>query len=144
MKTYIFAVFALLLSACATTGTEMQAECEAQYRKFPDIYRCTYDAVAKRNPAILKDARAKLYLLRGEQLTQEVDEGRTSSLDAKVLWQKTYVELKTAKDQEISAAVDSLSRSLETTRAACRPIVQNPQVNCTSQRLGAPVTTNCW
>jgi hypothetical protein len=57
-----------LLAGCAASGTEMQAECEARYAKFPDIFNCTHDAVMARNPAIMRDARVKLYLLRGEQL----------------------------------------------------------------------------
>jgi hypothetical protein len=61
-----------LLVGCATSGTEMQAECEARYAKFPDIFNCTHDAVMARNPGIMRDARAKLYLLRGEQLAGQV------------------------------------------------------------------------
>jgi hypothetical protein len=83
----------VLIAGCAT-GTAMQGECETQHTSFPEIYRCTYDSIAKRSPNILQDGRAKLYLLRGEQLAQEVADGRMNSLDAKVLWQQLYVELK--------------------------------------------------
>lgn len=147
MKKLICTSLVILLSACATSGTEMQAECEGQYTKFSEIYWCTYEAIAKRNQSILTDARAKLYLLRGEQLAQEVDDGKISSLDAKVLWQKLYVELKTAKDQEIAAGLSSLTRSIELSRAAFPTVTPtlapSPQIHCTSQSVGHSVFTNC-
>ena len=136
----------LLMLACAVlvgcaTGTAMQAECESQHTKFPDIYRCTRDSIAARSPNILQDGRAKLYLLRGEQLAQEVNEGRMSSLDAKVLWQQLYVELKSAKDSESLAEMDTVSRYLAASRAA--RTIQTPNVNCTSTQYGNTAYTNC-
>lgn len=136
----------LLMMACAVlvgcaTGTAMQAECESQHTKFPEIFRCTRDSIAVRSPSVLQDGRAKLYLLRGEQLAQEVVEGRMSSLDAKVLWQQLYVELKSAKDSESLAEVDSVSRHLAASRIA-RP-AQAPNVNCTSTQYGNTAYTNC-
>ena len=136
----------LLLTACSViigcaTGTAMQAECESQHTKFPDIYQCTRDSIATKSPNILQDGRAKLYLLRGEQLAQEVNEGRMSSLDAKVLWQQLYVELKSAKDNDSLAAMDSVSRYLAASRTA-RPL-QTPNVNCTSTQYGNTAYTNC-
>ena len=142
-----------LLAGCATTGTEMQAECEALHSKFPDVYRCTHDAVAARNPRILKDARAKLYLLRGEQLAQQVDSGKLSSLDARVAWQQLFVELKSANDQEVMAAVNTMSQAMMAGAAAAKAAAPPPQpmvvqpaptsVNCTSSTIGSTVFTNC-
>lgn len=130
----------VLIAGCAT-GTAMQGECEAQHTNFPDIYRCTYDSISKRSPNILQDGRAKLYLLRGEQLAQEVTDGRMNSLNAKVLWQQLYVELKSAKDTESLAAMDSVSRHLAASRTAQPP--QATSVNCTSTKYGNTVDTNC-
>ena len=129
----------------------MQFECEAKHRDFPDIFQCTYENVAARNPGILQDARAKLYLLRGEQLALEVVEKKTSSLDAKVAWQRLYVELKGAKDQEVIASMNAVSRNLEAVRAATPPpapvqlqgIAPSPTINCTSTKLGSSVYTTC-
>lgn len=159
-----------LLTGCATSGTELQAECEALHGKFPDVYRCTYDAVAARNPRILKDARAKLYLLRGEQLAQQVESGKLSSLDAKVAWQQLFVELKAANDQEVMAAIGAMSQAMTAGAAAARaatpptqpmvvtapaapplaviaptpPLLQTPvQVNCTSRIEGNRVISTC-
>ena len=127
-----------VVAGCATSGTAMQAECESRHTKFPDIYRCTYDSVVKRNPAILQDARGKLYLLRGEQLAQDVDDGKMTSVDAKFAWQRLFVELKAAKDHEVLAAMDSVSRSLSASRVAPRPTV-----TCTSSKVGNSVDTTC-
>ncbi len=111
------ALIIAVLTGCAT-GTAMQAECESKHSKFTDIYRCTYDSIAARNPSILQDARAKLYLLRGEQLAQEVEKGKISDIDAKVAWQRSFVEMKTGKKQDMG-------------------------VTCTSQQIGNFVQTNC-
>jgi hypothetical protein len=122
----------------------MQAECEAKFKEFPDMFQCTYENVVARNPRILQDARAKLYLLRGEQLAVEVLEKRISSLGAKVEWQRLYVQLKAARDQEMAAALDSISRSLESARLQVPQQTQvNRTVNCTSTKLGASVYTTC-
>lgn len=121
----------------------MQSECEAQHTSFPEIYRCTYESIAKRSPNILQDSRAKLYLLRGEQLAQEVTDGRMNSLDAKVLWQQLYVDLKSAKDTESLAAMDSVSRYLAASRVARPAPAPATSVNCTSTKFGNTVDTNC-
>ena len=151
MRTILTVLVCFALASCATSGTEIQAECEAKHREFPDIFQCTYENVAARNPGILQDARAKLYLLRGEQLALEVVEKKITSLDAKVAWQRLYVELKSAKDQEVAATANAISRNLEVARAAATPMqptqaqITAPArtVNCTSTKLGATVYTTC-
>ena len=135
-----FSLVATLLSACAITGTQMQAECESKHQNFSEMYWCTKEAVSTRNPTILTDARAKLYLLRGEQLAQEVDDRKISSLDAKVIWQNLFIELRSGKMQEISASLDSLSKSLEAARASKQ---RSDQIHCTSNQYGSFVSTNC-
>jgi hypothetical protein len=143
MKKFALIAVAISLTGCATTGTEMQAECEAKYREFPDIFQCTYDAVAARNPKILQDSRAKLYLLRGEQLALAVVKQKMTSLDAKVEWQKLYVELKAAKKQEISTTMLAVSQSLTASRVTQPQTATNPSINCTSTKLGTTVYTDC-
>lgn len=149
MRILLITLPLILLASCAASGTQMQAECEARLQKFPEIFQCTYEAVASRNPSILQDARAKLYLLRGEQLALQVLGGKISNLDAKVAWQQLYVELKSARDQEVLATMNATSRSLEAARVPPAPsaqtLVVNPRttINCTSTRLGANVYTTC-
>ena len=144
MRALYILICCVALASCATSGTEMQAECEAKFGEFPEIFQCTYENVVARNPRILQDARAKLYLLRGEQLAVEVLEKKISSLSAKVAWQSLYVELKGAKDREMAAAFESVSRSLEATRLQNIQRSQaNRTINCTSNRLGSSVYTTC-
>jgi hypothetical protein len=121
----------------------MQAECEAKYHEFPDAFQCTYDAVTSRNPRILQDSRAKLYLLRGEQLALVVVNQQLTSLDAKVEWQKLYVDLKAAKEQEIATTMMAVSQGLIASRLAQSQVGTNPSINCTSTKLGTSVYTNC-
>ncbi len=130
MDRYFFAIFTLLLSACASTGAEIRAECESKFIRFSDIYRCTYDAVATENPAILQDERTKLYLFKGKQLVKEVQKGNMSSADAKASWQDTLIELQHAKDTDISGAVNSLHKD-------------SPPVKCLSYQLGNSFATSC-
>ena len=138
---------ALALAACATSGTAMQAECETRFDAFPDIYRCTKGAVVARNPGILQDARGKLYLLRGEQLARDVEEGRIASLDAKVSWQQLFVELKSANDKEILAAIAAMPRPVVAAPAALpsspSPLTTSSQINCTSNKAGSTLYTHC-
>ena len=144
MRYVLIGIASAALTACATSGTQMQAECESRHNLFSEIFQCTYEAVASRNPSILQDARAKLYLLRGEQLAIQTLEGKVSSLDAKVSWQQLYVQLKSARDQEIMAIMNATSRSLEASRATA-PQITNParSVNCTSTKLGSTAYTTC-
>ncbi len=144
MRNPYFLIICTVLASCATSGTEMQAECEAKFQEFPEIFQCTYENVVGRNPRILQDARAKLYLLRGEQLAVEVLEKSTSTLSAKVSWQRLFVELKTAKDQEMAGAFEAVSRGLEATRLQNIQRSQgNQTINCASNKLGISVYTTC-
>lgn len=141
---------AIALTACAGAGTVIQTECESTFREFPEIFQCTYEGVASRNPEILQDDRAKLYLLRGEQLAAEVLEKKISSLDAKIAWQRLYVELKEKKEQETVAALGAISKSLEAARSAGPPprtttaiIMPHPAISCRSTKLGTTIYTTC-
>ena len=108
------------------------------------MYWCIRNAVATRNPEIMANARAKLYLLRGEQLAREVDARRIASLDAKVLWQELFVTLKAANDQEMNAAAESMSRRLDAIRAAYQPPApQVPAVYVPPPTVRATAPINC-
>jgi hypothetical protein len=136
----------------------IQAECEALHADFSPMYWCTRQAIAARSPGVMSNERAKLYLLRGEQLAREVDEKRINSLDAKVLWQELFVSLKAANDQEAMAAAAAMAKGLEAARLAYQPppVPQGPAlvnpaptrgptaVTCTSTRDGfGTVQTVC-
>ncbi|OYV02166.1 MAG: hypothetical protein CFE45_01565 [Burkholderiales bacterium PBB5] len=108
----------------------MQAECEAKTTTFPALFWCTRGAIAERNPGIFENDRAKLYLLRGQQLAEQVTAGKLSDLDARVEWQRLYVELREARDAEVT-------RSL-----AAMPRPASP-VTCTTTAAGGVATTSC-
>lgn len=90
-----YAVLFLLasLAGCAGNGTRIQAECERSRAGIGDVVNCTKETLGRVAPAELQDAKAKLYILRGEQLAAEVAAGRTTEIEAKVAWQRLYVEL---------------------------------------------------
>jgi hypothetical protein len=129
------------LASCAGPGTQIQAECETKFREFPEIFNCTYENIVSKHPDILQNARAKLYLLRGEQLFVQVLEKKITSLDAKVSWQKLFVELKSAHDQEVAAVADSITRSLDSVRVPLLPV--NNRINCTSNKVGSSIYITC-
>ena len=144
MKIIFLMFLSVVISSCAVSGTEMQAECESKFREFPEIFQCTYENVASRNPRILQDARAKLYLLRGEQLAIEVLEKKITNLQAKILWQKLYVQIKTAKDFETALAIQSISKNLDAQRLNIPyQVPVNKSVNCVSNTIGSSVYTTC-
>jgi len=91
-----------LLTSCANVGTK-QAACEEQYNKFVDIFACTKNALAD-DKRLQKDPRTKLYLLKGEQLAEQLQNGKITEIDAKTEWQKLFVELAHNKDMEGYAA----------------------------------------
>lgn len=125
------ALAALVLAGCAGPGTQIQAECEALHKAFVPMFQCTYDGIVARAPRVLQDDRAKLYLLKGEQLAAAVYQGRISDLDARVEWQRLFVDLKAAKVQEELAVLNAVQAARPTT------------VNCTSTRIGANTYTTC-
>lgn len=88
------------ISGCTTVGS-YQADCEKQHSAFPDVVRCLKDALAKDwRPSASKDARVRLYLLKADQLSQRVQRGELSDLDARVALQELYVNLKRDEDAE--------------------------------------------
>jgi ABC-type uncharacterized transport system auxiliary subunit len=81
----------LILAGCANMG-KAQMQCEKQYQNFADIVQCTKNAFAD-NARVTADARTRAYFLRGDQLVDQIKRGKISELDAKVEWQKMYLEL---------------------------------------------------
>ena len=112
-------VLSILLTGCATVG-QRQSECEVQHQAFEDIYLCTKLAMAS-DPRTKNSAAYKLYMLKGEQLSQQIREQQISEIDAKVEWQKLYLELKGLDDKHAAAAFEryNATRSRTTT---CTPV----------------------
>ena len=97
MKIILIGILTVLLTACASVG-QVQGECEAIYSKFKDIYNCS-------KPKLLEVFKwekidqtpdyqmLKLYLLEGEVLSEQIDKGEISEIEAKVKWQRLYLDL---------------------------------------------------
>lgn len=119
-------IFCLLMSGCATVGKK-QAECENQYSVFSEIVSCTKEAFAN-------DARAKnnpnfkLYILKGEQLAEKVKSKELTDLDAKVEWQKLYVELKNNENNQ-SAAAATRYNATKPRQTVCTPVGNSVSCN---------------
>lgn len=130
MKLLIVAAAAALVG-CAGPGTQTQAECErAHPDSFVAMYQCTADTIRVRRPDVERDARAKLYLLKGQQLARQVTDGKISDLDARVEWQQVLVQLRDQQDAEAARALAVMPRPAA-------------PVNCTSMVVGGVTRTSC-
>lgn len=124
-------IAALALAGCATSGAQLQSECEARHPAFPEAFECTKAAVYARRADALSDPRVKLYLLKGEQLAGQVRDAQIKDIDARVEWQRLFVELKAANDAEVSRILATIPKPV-------------PARVCTSTRSPTgTVTTRC-
>ena len=98
----IYIILFLLMTGCASVGKK-QAECENQYSELSEIVSCTKQSFAN-NARAQNNANYKLYILKGEQLAEKVKSKEITNLDAKVEWQRLYVELKNSEDNKSGAA----------------------------------------
>ncbi len=97
MIRYLIIVITLVtLTGCATVE-KRQLACEEQSNKFVDIFTCTKNSIAT-DIRLNKSSEVKLYLLKGEQLLEQLTSGKITELDAKTEWQKLFVELKGKED----------------------------------------------
>jgi hypothetical protein len=96
----LWAAVLSLCAGCATIGS-YQAECEKKHAAFPEVVACLKEAVASDSrPEIYKSSpELKLYLLKAEQLSQRVQRGEISDLDARVELQQLYVEMGRSNQQ---------------------------------------------
>lgn len=109
MKNAFVLLAVLFLSGCASSSLYSlkadQTRCEATSDKFVEVFECTKQQVqaqSNNNQNEMTES-ARLYLLKGEQLNQQVADNKISDLDAKFEWQKLYVELYN-RNREISQA----------------------------------------
>jgi hypothetical protein len=114
------------------------------------VVECTRGRLVEQYPQKLQDQKVKLYLLRGEQLAEDVRAGRASDVDAKVAWQRMYVELWEPSPAERAAARQAAAaaqqRQAEEAATSGYTIVQPAPTThtvCTSQNLPGGTQTNC-
>lgn len=93
----------ILLNACATVGSYQDA-CEQQYAAFPDVVVCLKAKLSADWRPAARDSRVKLYLLKADQLSQMVQKGEMSEINARVALQELYVKLKQDANAEERAA----------------------------------------
>lgn len=141
MKLELVAV-SLALIGCAT-GTAMKAECESRHSNFPEIVQCTKALITERNPGLMNNERAKLYVWRGEQLAQGVTDGRISNIDAKVAWQQMLVDMRAQNDAQIMQLLATMPKPQPAAPAARQP--SSTSTNCTSAttNVGGITRTDC-
>lgn len=97
MKKLLGVVF---LCGCTTVGS-MQADCESGSKTFPELSACLNEKVANSRKS---SGEAKLYALKSRQLTERVQRGEISDLDARVELQQLYVDLMQAERSRRQAA----------------------------------------
>jgi hypothetical protein len=126
----------MLLASCAITGTQIQSECESKYSGFVEAFNCTRDRIRAESPKRLDPPQAKLYMLKGEQLSERVKAGQMSDIDAKVEWAKAYMEMQQVFDAESArnaAALVAMSKAQRDAAALSPPPLP----------VSPPLTTNC-
>lgn len=124
MKKYL--ILCVLITGCATVGKK-QAECENQYSAFSEIVTCTKEAFAK-NARAKNNADFKLYILKGEQLAEQVKFKEITDLDAKVEWQRLYVDLKNNEDNKSGAAAARYNAT-KPRQTVCTPVGNSVSCN---------------
>lgn len=62
----------------------------------------------------MSDAKVKLYILKADQLSQMVQKGELSDLDARVVLQELYVRLGRDEDTEISNILVNMPKTRTT------------------------------
>lgn len=116
-----------VLAGCASVGS-YQEQCEIQHAAFSDMVRCLKTTISS-NSRAAEDARVKLYLLKAEQLSQQVQKGEIGELDARVSLQELYVLLKRDENAEAGNAIASMPKT-KTTR--CTTGLGN-SIRCTTR-----------
>lgn len=132
----------LALVGCAT-GTAMKAECESRHSNFPEIVQCTKTLIAQRNPGLMNDERAKLYVWRGEQLAQAVTDGRISNIDAKVAWQQMLVDMRSQNDAQIMQLLATMPQPQPAAPMARQPSATSTNCVTTTSSVGGVASSNC-
>ena len=106
LRNFFFLIAPICFIASCATVEKRQVACEEQYGKFIDIFSCTKESIAT-DARLNKNAEVKLYLLKGEQLIEQLKNGKITEIDAKTEWQKLFVELKHNEDSRKASAAQN-------------------------------------
>ena len=98
MKYMLFLV-ATFLAGCASVNS-LQSSCESTTKAFSDMVSCLDGKIAQ-DGRLSRHPGVKLYMLKANQLSQQVQAGNISELDAKVELQALFVQLDTQNQAEV-------------------------------------------
>lgn len=105
IKSIAMSLIIWIAAGCATaTVGSYQAACEKRHSNFSEMVLCLKAAIAEdRRPTnwldpldrrqMSSNASVKLYILKAEQLTQQVQRGELTDLEARLALQELYVRL---------------------------------------------------
>ena len=123
---------ATLLCACNIMAPSMGAKqgiCEKQYTHFPDIVKCTKEVYSSSTFARNNDPQVKLYFLKGDELSEKVQNKQITDLEARTQWQALYVQLGAQTNAESSAAISNYN-AIRPRQTYCTPVGNT--MNCTT------------
>lgn len=104
---------ALALTGCASVGS-LQADCERTNQTFPAAMSCLESKIAQ-DGRLSGNTDVKLYTLRARQLSQQVQAGEISDLDARVALQQLFVQLDAKSNSEAAAMMPAMPAKQRTT-----------------------------
>lgn len=125
---YFILLASAFLFGCANVGS-LQAECENTTSTFNQMVSCL-DGRIKQDGRLARSQEVKLYMLRAQQLSQQVESKQIGELDAKVELQRLFVQLKAREDDD---ADEIINRSMpnRTMRTNCS--TYGGVTNCTTR-----------
>ena len=98
MKFFIILFLFVFLTSCSTAYKEpvvlldqAYLNCETLHSEFIDVFDCIQSDESTKN---LKTDEVDLLLLKGEQLKEQINQGKLSSIDAKFEWKKLIFDIK--------------------------------------------------
>ena len=98
MKFFLIPILFVTITSCSTAYKEpvvlmdqAYLNCESLHNEFSDVFDCIKSHESTKN---LKTDEVDLLLLKGEQLKEQINQGKLTSIDAKFEWKKLIFDIK--------------------------------------------------
>ena len=98
MKFFLIPILFVTITSCSTAYKEpvvlmdqAYLNCESLHNEFIDVFDCIQSDESTKN---LKTDEVDLLLLKGEQLKEQINQGKLTSIDAKFEWKKLIFDIK--------------------------------------------------
>ena len=98
LKFFLIPILFVTITSCTTAYKEpvvlmdqAYLNCESLHNEFIDVFDCIQSDESTRN---LKTDEVDLLLLKGEQLKEQINQGKLTSIDAKFEWKKLIFDIK--------------------------------------------------